>query len=245
MSQILNSLELNVLDARTNPEYVSDFVFKNKIPVIVASPDYIAQLSAQRGVRRGKYRIICALDFPRGESFSMDKVWRANPDLVEADGFDVLVSTNRTEVEIGNEMKAIYGFLKMNKPTAEVRWCLRMHSAPDESLKAIGYIKNYSPTFVRIDPRLEFQNITEEDYKKRIKIISDLTPFSIKVSGNVNLKLIEELSKERGVKRFDVSLEQAEAIVKALPNTAFAHPASFPKSAGPAVKKGNFNRIRI
>ena len=243
MNQILSKLELNVLDARTKPEYVSDFVLKNRIPAIVASPEYVAQLSAQRAVRRGQYKIICALDFPRGDNFSMDKVWRSNPDLVEADGFDILVSSGRSEIEVGNEMKALYEFLKMNKRQAEIRWCLRMHSAPEESLKAIKHIKSFSPTFVRVDPHLELQSLSLDDHKKGIKIISDLTPFPIKVSGNVDVALIEELSKERGVKRFDVSLEQAEAIVKAAPGSVA--PAAFPKNNTPAVKKGNFNRIRI
>lgn len=242
MSQILSKLELNILDAKTKPEYVSDFVLKNRIPAIVASPEYVAQLSAQRAVRRGQYKIICALDFPRGENFSMDKVWRSNPDLVEADGFDILVSIKRSEIEIGNEMKALYEFLKMNKPMSEIRWCLRMHTAPEESLKIIKHIKNYSPTFVRVDPHLSLPKLGVKKHKDHLKTVSELTPFPIKVSGNVDLSLIEKLTK---AKRFDVSLEQAEAIVKALPYTPATQPASFPKSNVPAVKKGKFNRIRI
>jgi hypothetical protein len=243
MNQILSKLELNILDAKTKPEYVSDFVLKNRIPVIVASPEYIAQLSAQRAVRRGQYKLVCALDFTRGDNFALDKIWRSNPDLVEADGFDILISVHRSEIEIGNEMKALYEFIKMNKPMTEVRWCLRMHSLPEEGLKVLKHTKSFSPTFIRVDPHLMLPNLTLEDHKTKIKIISEHTPFPIKVSGNITLEIIEELLKERGVKRFDVSLEQAEVIVKTLPQAT--NPASFPKSNVPAVKKGKFNRIRL
>jgi deoxyribose-phosphate aldolase len=242
--QILSKLEVNILNSKAKPDFVSNFVLKNRIPAIVASPEFVAPLAAQRAVRRGSYKIICALDFPAGGNFAMDKIWRANPDLVEADGFDILVSVGRSEIETGNEMKAIYEFLKQNKPMVEIRWCLRMNGLPDEAVKALQHVRKYSPTFIRTDQHLDLQNLDAEKHKANIELIKKHAPFPIKVSGNVDLETIKALQDVTQVKRFDVSFEQAETIARE--SSDVVRPTALPKQNDkPAVKNSGTPRIRI
>jgi hypothetical protein len=246
--QIANQLEVNLLSANTKPEYVSEFVLKNRIPTIVAYPEYIAPLVAHRAIRNGPYKIICAIDFPAGSNFAMDKIFRSNPDFVGADGYDFLLSTNRTDIELYNEMMAIFRFIKGNRPMSQIRWALKMHTHKSQGLSALKHMKKVPPAFVRLNSELEVPKLGVTKHREYIKLASKQIPYPIKVCGNVDLTLIEKLTGEANVKRFDVSLDQAEAIIRELSNrsTAPRTPPTAPQPQGPAVKKvGNIGRIRL
>jgi hypothetical protein len=247
-SQITSKLEINLLDAKTTPQIVSDFAIKYKIQAIVAAPEYVSPLIIHRAMMGGTYRIICALDFPKGANYAMDKLFRANPDFVGADGFEILLTAGRTEIESKNEMKSIRSYLKMNRPMADIRWCLRMHAGNKVEVKGIlKNMKSFPPSFVRIDPHLVTPSSDDKKLKAHAKTVSDNVPYGIKLSGNITLDTLQKLQTVRGVKRFDVTMEQAEAIVRALKLKANpVVPVSQQPKKGPAVKKvGNVGRIHI
>lgn len=210
--QVTAKLEVNLLNSKTNPEYVSDFLIKNRIPAVVTSPEYVTQMVLSRAARRGQYKIICALDFPLGAKFALDKIFHAHPDMASADGYEILLTRNRRGIESKNEMKALYEFLKMNNSFAEIRWCLGALTRNEEDVLSI--LKNMSgfpPSFVRTDSHLVSPRVSIELHKKHVDLVSAQVPYPIKVSGNVDLETINAL---KGVKRFDVSIEQAEALIK-------------------------------
>lgn len=245
--QITNKLEVNLLDATTTPQVVSEFALKYKIQAIVSSPEYIAPLIVHRASMGGKYKIISALDFPKGLNYSMDKLFRANPDFVGADGFEILLSSDKSEIESKNEMKAIHSYLKANRPLSEIRWCLKMHTTEFE--ETAGILKNmklFPPSFVRVDPHLETPASTIEKLKAQAAIVNEAVPYPIKLSGNIGLEELQALSKIKGVKRFDVTMKQAEQIVQKLKIEAASQRPVPEKKPGPAVKKvGNTKRIRL
>ena len=249
-SQITSKLEINLLDATTTPLHVSEFAIKHKIPTIVASPEYIAPLVAHRAMMGGNYKIISALDFPKGKNYAMDKIFRSNPDFVAADGFEILLSAGKTEIQSRNEMKAIHGYLKANRPLSEIRWVLRMNTS--EAEEAIGILKNmgaFAPSYVRVDPHLVTPRATIEALQEQATIVAEGVPFPIKISGNVTAEVLEAFKDEKkfkGVKRFDVSMKQAEAIVQILKIVAQEARPDVKRQTGPAVKRvGNTKRIRI
>lgn len=247
-SQITSKLEINLLDAKTTPQIVSNFAIKYKVPAIVASPEYIAPLIAYRATMGGGYKIICALDFPKGMNYAMDKLFRANPDFVGADGFEILLSDDKSEVESKNELKAIHSYLKANRPTSEIRWCLRMHTADVERTKGIlKNMKTFPPSFVRVDPHLETPKATSESMTEQAALIQEFVPYPIKLSGNIDFNTLQKLEKTRGVKRFDVTMQQAEFIINALKIEASVdRPVPTQQKQGPAVKRvGNTKRIRL
>jgi len=176
-------------------------------------------------------------------------LFRANPDFVGADGFEILLSDGKTEVESKNELKAIHSYLKANRALVDIRWCLRMHTV--DEVRTRGILKNmklFPPSFVRIDPHLETPRADVEKMKAQVALIQEFVPYPIKISGNVNAAMIKELQDIRGVKRFDVSMKQAEAIAHELKLTARAllPESTTPTKKGPAVKQvGTAGRIRI
>ena len=118
--QITSKLEINLLDATTTPQIASDFAIKYRIPAIVCSPEYVSPLLIHRAMMGGGYKIIAALDFPKGANYAMDKLFRANPEFVGADGFEILLSAGKTEIASKNEMKAIHSYLKANRPISDI-----------------------------------------------------------------------------------------------------------------------------
>jgi len=247
--QVTSRLEINLLNSTTKPDYITEFVLRNGVPAVVASPEYIAPLVALRAIRGGAYKIVCALDFPGGTNFGMDKMLRAHPDFVAADGFDILLSVGRHDIETHNEMMSIYKFLKSNRPISDIRWTLKPHTNLQETKNALNHIMKYPPSFVRLGSELTEPNLDIESHKKYIKLVREKIPYPLKVCGNIDLEAFNELSKEVNAKRFDVSLEQAEAIVRELaklPRAATTTPKPGPTSNTSAVKKvGNVGRIRI
>lgn len=217
--QVTGKLEINLLNSKTDPGFVSDFLVKNRVPTVISAPEYIAQLITHRAARRGQYKIICALDFPVGNKFALDKIYHAHPDLAAADGYEILLTRGRSGIESRNEMKALYEFLKMNNAMLDVRWCLDALTRRDE--ETISILKNmtgFPPSFVRIDSNLVTPKASIEEHRRLIDLVREHVPFPVKVCGNVNLKTIEALDD---VKKFDVSLEQAEALVKEVEKVVF------------------------
>lgn len=217
--QATTRFEINLLNAKTKPQYVCEFARKHKIPALVASPEYIAPLIAYRAMSSSGFKIICALDFFKGDNFAMDKLFRSNPDFVAADGFDILLSPGRSEVESKNEMKSIYEYLKANRPLSEIRWVLNMHKSTDEVVGILKNMKNFPPSFVRVDPHLELPKIDIATFKEQISLIREHVPYPIKIGGNIDLAVYNEFKDDRNVKRFDVSMDQMETIVRGLKNT--------------------------
>lgn len=244
--QITSKIEINLLNTKTSSQHASQFAIKQKIPAIVASPEYIAPLAAHRAVMNGGYKLICALDFPKGSNFAMDKLFRANPDFIAADGFDILLSSGRSEVELRNEMKSIYEYLKNNRPLCDIRWCLNMHRSTSEVEGILKNMKKFPPSFVRVDPHLDIPNVDIDKLKKHVDFIKEHVPFPIKLSGNIALETLEAFKDNPAVKRFDVSMQQADQIIYNLKlssqpkqdNKAKQDDESkMPDNKGPAVKK--------
>tara|TARA_R100001244_G_scaffold25113_2_gene25485 strand:+ start:132299 stop:133069 length:771 start_codon:yes stop_codon:yes gene_type:complete len=213
--QLTSKLELNLFNERTSADFVCDFAIKHRIPVIVALPEFIPQLLTRRMIRSGQFKIIAAIDFPKGANFAMDKIYRSNVDFAAADGFEILLSPGRTQIETRNEMKTIYEFIKMNNALLEVRWCVNGATTTEEELE--GILKNmkvFPPSHLRIDSNLASPQIDLEKQTRLAEIVSDNVPFPIKVSGNVNLETMLALQGSKNVRRFDVSLKQAESLVR-------------------------------
>lgn len=210
--QITSKCELNVLSATTNVAYVNDLAIRYRVPAVVCSPEYVAPLLSQRASRGGGYQIICAVDFPYGKNFAMDKLKRSHPDFTMADGFEILVSVGRTEVETKNELKAIHEFVKMQNRLLQIRWCLSLHHKDQEAgVAALKGMKKFPPSYVRIDPHTTLKNLTMEARMEAVELVKEHVPYPIKVSGNVDIETITAL--ENKVARFDLDVDGLKKLV--------------------------------
>lgn len=215
MYEIASKVELNVFDAKVAPTRVGEFVVKNMAPAIVVPPELVAPFVVDRANKRGFYKIIAAIDFPDGNNFAMQKVRDMGRDALAADGFDILLSLNRTTGETFNEVKSVTEFLKSLNQVAEIRWTLPHYTPVAKISDFLNAVKRCPQvTWVRLGHTLGDTTVTLGNYNGLIQMIRQALPLPIKIGGNVIPETFEALSKDKGL-RFDVSLDQVNALIRA------------------------------
>lgn len=214
MYQVTSKLEINVTE-KSNPVLAADFAQKHRCPAIVAPPGMIAPLMANRAIKNGQYDIIATIDFPQGKEFALKKFRDLDQDFIACNGFDIMLTPGLNEVETRNEIRAIYEFLRNINRTYNIRYVLGAYTREeDEVVKFLKAMQKHPPVFIRLDQHLTLPNVNRARHASMAKLVSEHMPSPLKISGNVNLEMIDELGTGRN--RFDVTLNQAVSILKAL-----------------------------
>lgn len=217
LHSISTKFEINVTSSNVDPIAAADFAQRNRCPAVVVHPEYIAQTVNNKIAKRGNYSIIATVDFPKGQRFSIDKLNMSGEDIGAAEGYDVLLSTHRSQVESNNEMRAVLQFLRSLNPVVDLRWSLKMHTDSEEdSRKILENLAKHPCRFVRVDPHLDIPNVGLEQHKKHFALIREFMATPIKLSGNLDLETVRFFAENHPNCRFDVTMEQAVSIVQKL-----------------------------
>lgn len=222
LSQLVSKFEINIQEfENVNFNSLAEFVAKNKIYAIVSDPKHIQTLLLSRAVVNGTYKIISTIDFPEGNNVGVYKFIRENPNCVNADGYEILLSCGDNDLESYNEIKSLHSYIKSYKPFAEIRWVLKFFSADRKNIiNVLNHLKKFPVPLIRLDPHLVTQQATLDALCDAVELIKEHVPYNIKISGNVDLDIIDELSKYNNVKRFDISFKHANNLIKNLQNRA-------------------------
>lgn len=214
---VTTKLEVNFqhkLTSRIDGAHLSQLFVKHRIPSVVVAPHFIEPIVVERMKVNGNYSIICAVDFEKGTTYAMEKL-RSLPQCVQAvNGFDILVSSKRTDKESLNELKSIYQFIKsVYGKTVQIRWTLGMLTRKiDEIQNVIPHLISCPANYIRLDNNLVIPGVTEEQHRNAITVLRQFIQTPVKVSGNITYEMAINLKSEAA--RFDVSIEQFNAIVK-------------------------------
>jgi hypothetical protein len=213
---ILNKLEIDVTQANEVQEATS-FAAKYNLPALVVHPSLALEGIYARGRAGGKYKIITPIDWPKGENFGMLKMRGINLDALDTDGYEILLTPNKTEIETRNEIQVLTEFIRSHiSTTAEIRFVLgslvREQSTVLMAMK--GLLKNRLPFLMRNDIHTKIQatkanaDIHSSTYNELIQIVK----IPIKVSGNIaSYQIYNEC---QFATRFGVNLAQAKSILK-------------------------------
>ena len=212
---ITTKLELNILKPYADVNVLSRFAIKHRCHAIVAMPEFIPVLLADRAAKNGQYKIIAAVDFPDGKNFCYDKFKTFDAMTLEVDGMDIVLTKNKTEVDVKNEAKALIEFLHNTiNPLMDIRFVIGYYcnvwKDVDIFLKAIHV---HPPNAIRIDQHVELPKLGYQAHKLAIKKLRKYTPKLLKISGNLNLQIIRRLLELDKNLRFDVTMQQATRIV--------------------------------
>lgn len=213
MNTAYHRVEVNILEAK-DISHVGTLCVKNGIPAVVVPPELVFPARVDKESKRSaNYKIISTIDFDNnGKDYALDKIKNLPRDILEADGFDILLSANRNEIETSNEMKALNEFIINVNQLAEIRWTIGLNArTPESVLSILKSLKKYPCAMIRTDNNLVINKpIKLNDYTKQIKLIREYSPCPIKVSGNVDSKMFNHLKDVK----FDVSLQQLNNIIK-------------------------------
>lgn len=218
-------MEVNLLRSRmASGDHINlaRWVIKNRVPVIVVDPLYVEASLVERVKHRGQYKIICSVDFESGKHYGLEKMRPLPKSIMTADGFDILLTSNRTDKEHLNELRILSEFIHENiHKSKEIRWTLGLRTREQTTIAAVlPHFKKWPATFIRTDNNVIPAKIENELEKhvRDVKFIRSYTGLPIKISGNVDYETYLKLKDS--VKRFDVTLNQAKSIIKTAQSVA-------------------------
>jgi len=212
---IINKLEIDVMQCTELREAV-ELAVVNKFPAIVIHPDLAQEANVYRSVRQGTFRIITAVDWPKGDRYAMDKLRDMPINALSRDGFEILISERTNPTDIKTEMLTCFEFTRTHLPeVTEIRIVLGAFTRNKEFIvRACNELKHVpAPDMIRTDHHLRAQQSVAniQAHNDLISLIREHTGRPIKISGNINsAKVVASC----GANRFAVSLKQAKSIVK-------------------------------
>lgn len=210
---VLNKLEIDVMQVNELGD-ASALAVKYNIPALVVHPAIAGEAHIARGRMQGRYDILTPIDWPKGESFGMSKLRGLSTDALEADGFEILLTPNKTEIETRNEIQALTKFIRNHlSEHVEIRYVLGTQSRDIEPL-CRGILHTPTPDMIRNDIYLKTQvtKANAEVHNDTVEKIRSVIKAPIKICGNITN--IKTLAACNNVDRFAVSLLQAKDIVK-------------------------------
>jgi hypothetical protein len=211
----LSRLEVNIRNtgvAGVDIMSIGNLVVKNRIPTVVCDPEYIDALLVERMKYQGKFKIITTIDFNGGKKYGMEKFRTLPKSVFAVDGFDILITADKTAAESLNEMKALSQFVKNCGPLREIRWVFGLLTrSPDIIEHCIANVKSCPATMVRTDTSVESILCNLEHHQKHVNMIKKYIGTPIKISGNVDLDLINHFG--HGF-YYDISVEQGKKLVR-------------------------------
>lgn len=194
---------------------------KYKIPSLVVHQSLVGEAQIMRLKTQGQYKIIAAIDWPKGDNFGSIKMRGVSVDTLEAEGFEILVTPNKNFNETKTELKYLHDFIRNHiSKTAEVRFVIGTGINEAEHVEEIVQALKTIPTpaLIRNDTATKQQvgKANIEIHKAFIDKVKSIVSVPIKISGNINdIKTIAQCQK---AKRFGVSVLQAKQLVKELNN---------------------------
>jgi len=213
---VFNRLEIDVMQLNELLEAV-EIAHKYKLPAIIAHPNLSSDAIIAKSRVGGKFKIITPIDWPKGETFGMAKMRGLSTDSLETDGYEFLLTANKSEIDTRNEAKALTEFIKKHlTDQAEVRFVLGASSRSDENLRALcqGLLTIRTPSMIRVDihTKTQVNKANPEEHNRHMTLIRELIKAPLKISGNINnLKAVVSCPSAA---RYAVNVSQAKTIIK-------------------------------
>lgn len=239
-------LELDVMQANELDQAVT-LASQHKLPALVVHPQLATQAIVLRGKRGAKFKIITTIDWPKGEIFGMTKMRGVTSDMLNADGFEIMLTSGKNEAEIRNEAKMLSAFLRDHvSKFVEVRFVLGSLMRPqDEVIKMCSIMKEIpAPALIRTDHHTKAQ-ATKASVKTHLALLAAIRAVSahpIKLSGNIDSADIVTACLEPesfvGAAKLAVSLTQLQNIIRDLHKQPVQR-AALPKPSKALVSKND------
>lgn len=222
LNAITTKLELDIMQVNELDQAIQ-LAAVHKLPAVVVHPQLVTQALATRIRRNGKFKIISTVDWPKGDIYGMNKLRGLTREMMEIDGYEILMTGNKSEIENRNEAKTITEFIRTNiGPRMDIRFVLGCYIRQEaEVLHMAKVMKDIqAPALIRTDTHLRMQ-VTKANVKTHTALtesIRTVCGLPLKLSGNIDsVRTIAGcLQAPQPAARFAVSLQQLQQIVKDL-----------------------------
>lgn len=213
---VFSKLEIDVSQQSEIAEAV-EFTFKYRLPALVVHQGLAGDALLARDRIGGQFKIIAPIDSPKGEVFGTQKLRGLNTSALQVDGFEILLTGDKSVLDTRNEAMALTDFIKKHlSQRIEVRFVLNVFSRDKENINRMleGLKTVRTPAFIRNDigNKLQVSKANADIHNACVNNIREYIGAPIKISGNIStLKSIADCPEP---KRYAVSLSNARTIVK-------------------------------
>lgn len=201
---------MNISDLKDS----SELAVKYNIPSLVVNNSIIPEAFTHRARVNGRYNIISPIDWPKGENWLTSKFNNVGVDVLEADGFEILLTPNKSETESRNEASSLTSLIRDRiSPTAEIRFVLGPYKENDTPPHFSSFTKIPTPSIVRNSTLTKAQSgvYNFDTHSIFVSNINNVIRVPLKISGNVCMRCISSMV---GVSKFGVSLSQAKGLIR-------------------------------
>lgn len=211
---ILSKLEIDVMQANELME-AAELAYKHALPAIIVHPGLAAEGHIARSKVRGRFKLITPVGWFRNNLYSMQKLQGLDVDALETDGFEIMLSSDKTEAAIKKEAFEISRFINGHvSPAAEIRFVLNT-SVNENIVDMLNGLSGIpTPACIRNDTKTKTQvnKANQQVYQQLIQQIRGIIRAPIKISGNITDIRIMANCQEAA--KFGVNLLQAKAIIR-------------------------------
>jgi deoxyribose-phosphate aldolase len=213
---VVTRLEIDVLQANELLE-ASELALKYNLPALVVHPTLMSDALVIKGGFKGRYRLITAVDWPRGETFGMAKMHGLSIDALEADGYEIVLTPGKQISDTRNEVRALTEFVKSRlAEISEVRFVFNSNGKDVAQITAMaeGLMENRTPAYVRNDISVKTQmtHTSINQFKLFTDTVHSKIKVPIKLSGNING--IGQAINIHWANRYGVNVNQARTIIR-------------------------------
>ena len=196
---------------------------KYRCPAVVVSPELVVNTTIARAMARASFKIITAVDWPKGNQYLVDKFRGMPTESLRTDGFEILLTPKDNFNAITKEVIFLSSFIRDHfNPTIEVRFILGYHM-PDRTDKLFEWMLQAtkripSPTFLRTTylTKIPSSDGTTESQQALLQKIYATRRLPIKLSGNITHRIRTSCD----VARYGCSYEQARQLCDDLSDPA-------------------------
>ncbi len=215
------------LDITSSADLVKglELTHRYKMKAIIVHQDLIGEAILRRNRHGGQFKIIAPIDWPRGQSYGINKLIGTNVNTMGADGFEILLSNLHTPNDIYAEINDLSNFILNNiSKFSEVRFVVESSIRTQEQIDRIldACKKIPRPTLIRSDHNTKIQQskANTDTYIQFVRKVKSTVPASIvKLSGNASFKILEAISSfdTAGI-RFAANIVQVDELIKEVHN---------------------------
>ena len=212
---MLHKLELDVMQFNELLD-AARLTVKHNLPSMVVHPELSGEAYIARGTLNGKFKIITPVDWPKGINYGMQKMRGLPADALEVEGYEIIISADKSIKEIVDEVTAITNFIKNHLGDFEVRFVVSCYNREKEYIQQIysALAQTRKPAMIRNDTSLKLQvsKANIDNHNQFIEEMSQTYKCPVKISGNVNNYRV--VTAVANANRFAVNLTQAKNIIK-------------------------------
>jgi hypothetical protein len=212
----VSRLEIDVLQLNELKD-ASELSVKFKLPAMVVHTQLVREALLVRGRSQGIYKIIVPVDWPKGENYGLTKLRGLPIDSMTVEGFEFMLTPNKSVLETVNEYNAIMKFVKEYLgDQIDIRFVIPVTSITDTNFDDMcsAFVGLRTPNLIRLDnvTKIQLSKASPDIHNVNIERVRSKVGYPIKISGNITS--FQHITNCAGASKFAVCLQQAKVITK-------------------------------